>query len=393
MSRWAAIKLVIRREVVERIREKAFLYSTGISLLLIAGVAVLPALIGTDDGGYDVGFVGSASSEIQEAAADPTLSAVDVVVTAKEYDDRAAAEAGLEAGEIDAAVVNGEEIIGNEEVPPELQTFLQEVASRVRLLEALNEAGLSTAQIQEIVNPAPLEVTALDPPDEDQAEKSGLAYIGTIILFSQVFGYGYWVAMGVVEEKSSRVVEVILAKIRPAQLLAGKVIGIGLLGLMQLVLIVVVGLTLAVVTGSIELPSGTTGIIALVVVWFLLGYAFYSSAFAVSGALVSRVEELQSSTAPMSMIIFASFFVGVTATDNPDSTLATVASYLPPSAPLTMPQRAALGDVSSVEILLSMAITLAAAAALIPIAGRLYSGGILRMGGVVKLREAWRSAA
>jgi ABC-2 type transport system permease protein len=113
----------------------------------------------------------------------------------------------------------------------------------------------------------------------------------------------------------------------------------------------------------------------------------------VSGALVSRVEELQSSTAPMSMIIFASFFVGVTATDNPDSTLATVASYLPPSAPLTMPQRAALGDVSSVEILLSMAITLVAAAALIPIAGRLYSGGILRTGGVVKLREAWRSAA
>jgi ABC-2 type transport system permease protein len=393
MSRWAAIKLVIRREVVERIRERAFLYSTGVSLLLIAGVAVLPALIGTDDGGYDVGFVGSTSTEIQEAAADPTLSAVDVVVTAKEYDDRAAAEAGLEAGEIDAAVVNGEELIGNEEVPPELQTFLQEVASRVRLLEALNEAGLSTAQIQDIVNPAPLEVTALDPPDEDQAEKSGLAYIGAIILFSQVFGYGYWVAMGVVEEKSSRVVEVILAKIRPAQLLAGKVIGIGLLGLLQLVLIVVVGLTIAVVTGSIELPSGTTGIIALVVVWFLLGYAFYSSAFAVSGALVSRVEELQSSTAPMSMIIFASFFVGITATDNPDSTLATVASYLPPSAPLTMPQRAALGDVSSVEILLSMAITLVAAAALIPIAGRLYSGGILRTGGVVKLREAWRSAA
>jgi ABC-2 type transport system permease protein len=393
MSRWAAIKLVTRREIVERVREKAFLYSTAVSLLLIAGVAALPALIGDDDGGYDVGFVGAASSEIQEVAADPTLSAVDVVIRPKEFDDRAAAESALEAEEIDAAVVDGEELIGQEEVPPELQTYLQEVSSRLRLLEALNEAGLSPGQIQEALNPAPLQVSALDPPDEDQAEKSGLATIGSIILFLQVFGYGYWVSMGVVEEKSSRVVEIILAKIRPAQLLAGKVIGIGLLGLMQLILVVGVGLIIAVVTGSIELPSGTGEIIALILVWFLLGYAFYSSAFAVSGALVSRVEELQSSTAPMSILLFASYFIGISATNNPDSTLATVASYLPPSAPLAMPQRAVLGEASAVEVVLSMVITLAAAAALIPIAGRLYSGGILRMGGVVKLREAWRSAA
>ncbi|MDQ4028028.1 MAG: hypothetical protein M3214_08280, partial [Actinomycetota bacterium] len=97
MSRWNAIKLVMRREIVERIREKAFLYSTGVSLLLIAGAAALPAFIGDDDGGFDVGFVGAASSEIQQAAADPTLSAVDVVITPREYDDRAAAESALEA--------------------------------------------------------------------------------------------------------------------------------------------------------------------------------------------------------------------------------------------------------------------------------------------------------
>jgi ABC-2 type transport system permease protein len=393
MSRWNAIKLVMRREIVERIREKAFLYSTAISLLLIAGAAALPALIGDDDGGFDVGFVGAASSEIQQTAADPTLSAVDVVIRPREYDDRAAAESALEAEEIDAAVVDGDQLIGLQEVPAELQAYLQEVTSRLRLLETLNEAGVPPGQIQEALNPAPLEVSALDPPEEDQDEKSGLASIGSIILFLQVFGYGYWVSMGVVEEKSSRVVEILLAKIRPAQLLAGKVIGIGLLGLMQLILIVGVGLTIAVVTGSIELPSGTGEIIALVLVWFLLGYAFYSSLFAVSGALVSRVEELQSSTAPMSILLFASYFIGITATNNPDSTLATVASYLPPSAPLAMPQRAILGEASAIEVLLSMAITLAAAAALIPIAGRLYTGGILRMGGVVKLQEAWRSVA
>jgi ABC-2 type transport system permease protein len=393
MSRWNAIKLVMRREIVERIREKAFLYSTGVSLLLIAGAAALPAFIGDDDGGFDVGFVGPASSEIQQAAADPTLSAVDVVITPREYEDRAAAESALEAEEIDAAVVDGKRLIGQEEVSPELQAFLQEVSSRLRVLETLNQAGVPPGQIQEALNPAPLEVSALDPPEQDQDEKSGLASIGSLILFLQVFGYGYWVSMGVVEEKSSRVVEIILAKIRPAQLLAGKVIGIGLLGLLQLILIVGVGLTIAVVTGSIELPSGTGEIITLVLVWFLLGYAFYSSLFAVSGALVSRVEELQSSTAPMSILLFASYFIGITATNNPDSTLATVASYLPPSAPLAMPQRAIVGDASGVEVVLSMAITLAAAAALIPIAGRLYTGGILRMGGVVKLREAWRSSA
>ncbi len=189
-----------------------------------------------------------------------------------------------------------------------------------------------------------MRVSALDPPEEDKTERSGLASIGAVILLSQVFGYGYWLATGVVEEKSSRVVEILLAKVRPAQLLAGKVIEIGVLALIELVVLVAVGLTVAVVRGSIELPSGTAEIIALVVVWFLLGYAFYSSAFAVSGALVSLVEELQSSTAPMSMILFASFFVGIASTNNPDSTLATVASYLPTSAPLAMPQRAILGE-------------------------------------------------
>jgi energy-coupling factor transporter ATP-binding protein EcfA2 len=106
-----------------------------------------------------------------------------------------------------------------------------------------------------------------------------------------------------------------------------------------------------------------------------------------------RASRSCSSTAPMSILLFASYFIGITATNNPDSTLVTVASYLPPSAPLAMPQRAILGEASAVEVGLSMAITLAAAAALIPIAGRLYTGGILRMGGVVKLREAWRSVA
>jgi ABC-2 type transport system permease protein len=388
----AAIKLVIRREIVERVREKAFLYSTGFSLILIAGIAFLPALTG-DNNTFDVGFVGAASSDIREAISDPSLSGADVTVTPREFDDPAAADAALESGAIDAAVIDGKELVGNDEVPPELQTFLQEVTSRLRLLNTLSQAQVPPEEVKTALDPAPLQVSTLEPLDEDRAAKIGIASIGVVILFSQMFGYGYWVAAGVVEEKSSRVVELLLAKIRPAQLLAGKVIGIGVLGLVQLLLTVAVGLTVAVVSGSVDLPPGTLGIMGLVVAWFLLGYAFYACAFAVSGALASRAEELQSTTAPMSLLILAAFFIGITAASNPDSTLAKVASFLPPSAPLVMPQRAVVGDASSVEVVISMAITAGAAAALIPLAGRLYSGAILRTGGVVKLREAWRSAA
>jgi ABC-2 type transport system permease protein len=119
-----------------------------------------------------------------------------------------------------------------------------------------------------------------------------------MLLYGQIFGYGYWVASGVIEEKSSRVVEILLSTARAGDLLAGKIIGIGLLGFAQLTVTAIVVLGLALVTGVIDLPAGTLTAVLGVLFWFLIGYSLYSCVFAVSGALVSRMEELQNTTAP-----------------------------------------------------------------------------------------------
>jgi ABC-2 type transport system permease protein len=187
---------------------------------------------------------------------------------------------------------------------------------------------------------------------------------------------------------------VLLAAVRPVQLLAGKIIGIGLVGLIQLAIIGVLGLAVATWSGSITLPPDAWGTIGSVLLWFLLGYAFYSSLFAVAGAIVSRQEELQNTATPLNLLMLASFFVAFSTSlgAGADSTLAKVSTFLPPVAPLVMPVRIAGGDAAPWEIAASLAVMLVSIVAVVVLAARLYEGAILRTGARVKLGDAWRSA-
>jgi ABC-2 type transport system permease protein len=213
-----------------------------------------------------------------------------------------------------------------------------------------------------------------------------------LIMYGQLFGYGVWVATGVIEEKSSRVVESLLSAIRARQLMAGKILGIGALGLLQLLLIAAFAVTLANVTGAIDLPADSLSAAAITLGWFVLGFAFYASTFAVAGALVSRMEELQNAIVPINLLVFASFFLSISAVQDPDSTMAIVASLLPISSALAMPVRMVLGAATAWQIALSLAIIIGCTALLIPLAGRVYAGAILRTGSKVRIRDAWRAA-
>jgi ABC-2 type transport system permease protein len=124
----------------------------------------------------------------------------------------------------------------------------------------------------------------------------------------------------------------------------------------------------------------------------VVGYAFYGAAFACAASLVSRQEDLQSVLTPLQMLLLVGFFLSFGVTADPDGTLARVASFVPPIAPMVMPSRIALGEASAVEIIGAFVVTLAAAALLIPLAARIYSGAILRTGAAVKLRQAWNRA-
>jgi ABC-2 type transport system permease protein len=195
-----------------------------------------------------------------------------------------------------------------------------------------------------------------------------------------------------VEEKASRVVEVLLATVQPRAILAGKILGIGALGLLQLALTAVVGLAAASASGAIELDAGDLGTLAVVLVWFLLGYLLWSSLYAMGGVMVSRQEDLQSSTTVLTILLVIGYLLAFPAIDDPDGTLAVVASLFPLFAPIVMPLRVALDAASAVEIAASLVLLVGSIALLVPLGARLYERSVLRMGKPMKLRDAWRAA-
>ena len=198
------------------------------------------------------------------------------------------------------------------------------------------------------------------------------------------------VAAGVNEEKSSRVVELLLSAMSPRRLLTGKVVGIGLVGLLQVALLAVAAGATALVVGT-DLPSGSTGTAAAYVVWFALAYALYCTLFAAAGSLTSRAEESQQAATPVYILLAIGYLAAFSAFQSPNGTLVTVLSFIPFSAPMVMPARAAIGSVSWIAIAISMLLTVAATVVTIRIAGRIYAGALLRFGPRVKLLDAFRA--
>ena len=226
-----------------------------------------------------------------------------------------------------------------EEEPDQTLVGIVETARReVQQAAALKRAGLSDTEVRQALNPPALKVTTVEPVDPEADRKGTFAFIAVLALYAQLLTFGYLLASGVVEEKASRVVEVLLATIRPRDLLAGKIIGLGVLGFGQTLIIAAAGLAAATATGALEVDSDIVVAAALAVGWFVLGYAFYAGLFACAGALVPRQEELQSSMTPLTMMILFSFFVSFAVLDNPDGTLARVTSFIPFSAPMIMPR-------------------------------------------------------
>jgi ABC-2 type transport system permease protein len=378
MSGRSAIALVARREISERIFEKSFILSTVITLVVIAAVAVLPSALGF--GGRD---------EYSVAVADPAMQLVaDAAVREAGAFD---AEVQIVGGDADVTLTDGG-IRAQEKPDDKLVNLIGAANARVSSVQALREAGLDAEQAQRALSPPPLGVTTVEPVDDAAEDRGGFAFVAVLLLYGQLISMGYFVAMGVVEEKSTRVVELILSTLRPRHLLSGKIIGLGLLGLGQLLLVAAVGLGAAAAAGALEVDGDVLVAAALALAWFVVGYAFYAAAFGCAAALVSRQEDLQSVISPLTIVLMIGFFVSFAVLDDPDGTLAKVVSFIPPFAPMTMPPRIALGEASALEVAGALAVTLGATALLIPLAARIYSGGVMRTGAALKLRDAWRAA-
>jgi len=370
-----AVRLVARRELTERVRERSFLVGTCVSIAIIALVVVLPPLLGFGETTtYEVATTDRAAAAMVRTA-ERGADAFDVKLNARPM-SVAEAEKALRAGDVDA-VLGGDALRGKEELDDELVGVLQTAAQ-------IREAGAGGGP--------PLRVSTIEPVDERRDALGGVAFFTILILYGQLLTYGFWVASGVVEEKASRVVEILLSTIRPRELLAGKVIGLGLLGLGQLLIVAAFGLAVAAASGAVDVDGDLLLAVGLSLLWFVLGYAFFACAFACAGALVPRLEELQASTMPLTLTIMVSLFVAFAVNSEPDGTLAHVTAWIPFTAPMTLPPRILVGAAPWYEVLGGALVTIAAAAALIPLAARIYSGAVLRTGTTVKLRDAWRAS-
>jgi ABC-2 type transport system permease protein len=203
--------------------------------------------------------------------------------------------------------------------------------------------------------------------------------------------YGTMVAQGVVEEKSSRVVEILLSTVRPWQLLIGKVVGLGLVGLIQFAIVSVTGLLLAVVTDVLTISGVATSTLIWGLVWYLLGYFLYATVFAAVGSLVSRQEDIQAVLAPVTLVLVAAFVLGFSVlTQDASSTASTVLSLLPPFSPILMPGRIALGAAPAWQLAMAVVLTMAAIAVCTWLGAKVYRNAVLRMGTRVRLRDALR---
>jgi ABC-2 type transport system permease protein len=390
-----AWRLVAARDFMVRLRDKGFYISTAITLIVLSVFILILAYGGGSTPSFDLAISGTDPDRIDTLAAEIRSTAdrrgVEVAITS--YDDEPSAEAAVLEGRVDATLRTTGVLTGDVSVPTQLTEIVQDAAVRVRLTDALAEGGATPMAIDALLSQPSIEVRTLEPQDPNRDENAGIAFIAVLLAYGQLFGYGVWVATGVIEEKASRVVEILLSTIRPRQLLAGKIAGIGLLGIVQLACIAMFAIVLSSVTGALELPGTAVGIALVVLAWFVMGFAFYAGLFAVSGSLVSRMEELQNALVPINLIIFVSFFISIGALENPDATLSVVASVLPFSSALAMPVRIAVGSATTAQIALSIALLLAGTAALVPLSARLYAGAVLKTGSRVKLRDAWRSAA
>ena len=348
--------LVAEREIRMRLRSKAFLISTGVLMLLVLASVVAGGIASANPSLTKVAAVGSAVAIAEDTGAFE-ITAVDTVAEATEL---------VRSENVDAAVVpdgdagsaTGLTVIGFDGAPTDVI------------------AALSVAPNVEILEPA--------------AQNPGLVYLVALgfglLFFMSALTFGSTIAQSVVEEKQTRVVEILLATVPARVLLAGKIVGNSILAFGQIVLIVLLAGIGLLATGQDILLADVGPSLVWFAIFFAGGFVLLAALFSAAAALVSRQEDVGSATSPVTTLVMIPYFMVIFFNDNP--LVLAIMSYIPFSAPVGMPMRVFLGTAQWWEPLLSLAILIAFTVVTVLFGSRVYSNGLLRMGSRVKLSEA-----
>ncbi len=389
------VGLVAHREITTRLRSKAFLIATVASVVILVALSVILKLVSGSPSTLQVGVTPSTASLGPQLVA--SASAVGAHVQTQTVTSDTAGRDAVRDGKLDGMLVgDGQrvEVVVKTDIDPNMRSALQVLAGRVALNQQISALGGDPTHVSAAVSGATVSVQSLVPPSPKHNQQIVLGIVAGILIYLALMLSGQAVAQGVVEEKSSRVVELLLATVRPWQLMAGKVVGIGVVGLIQVAVIGVAGVVAGFATGSLSIrASAAASTIIWLVVWFLLGFVAYALAFAAVAALVSRQEDVASVVTPVLMFLIIGYVLGVSILPAaPDSPLIKVMSLIPLFAPTLMPMRIAMGGVPVWQMIVSVGGIAVLIPLLVWLSGRIYRNAVVRGGARVRLSDAWRPA-
>jgi ABC-2 type transport system permease protein len=384
--------VVARREILVRLRSRVFAIGTIVMVVLVAGGILAAAYLqaGSTSQPAAVGVAFSGGSRALEPSFRSVAAALGQTVTVTDLPDPGTGRAQVRAGSLDMAVsgsATAPTAVAAASLPSMVEIALDAAVQDARLAAA----GLPPAAITSVMAGVPVarvQPAGSSSPVVDQGVFAGL--IVAILLFISIEMYGIQVAQGVVEEKATRIIEILLATVRPAELLAGKILGIGLVGLLQLGIVAAAALIAGGFTHAVSIPALGIPEVAGYLAWFLLGFVLYAAAFAAVAALVSRQEEIQGATAPITILLVGSYVLMFFALPDPTSPWVTLLSFVPPAAPIFMSMRIAEVGAVPWQVGLAMMLTAATIVGMVWLAGRIYANSAMRTGKRVPVLEAFR---
>ena len=430
MFDWGRIRLIAKRELMTRFRQRTYRVTLVIQVIVAALAALAPIGIGwfsgdEVSGGSSVLVVDEADAGLADRLRATLATGSDLLSAIEVRDDASSADSARQAvdnGDVDYAVIVTGDAGGDlayELVTKDGSTATPDGQRLVAAITAFSvehlaeQRGLGREEAQRLVSAPEIRVQDVSGEagsgiEEIVASSSGpeygIAYIGSILIYMAIILYGTWVANGVAEEKGSRIMEIMVNAATPRDLMLGKVLGIMLAGLAQLVPMLLVAGTLFSLQPRIakavgvELPAGldidfaalSFTIIAAFIPYFLFGFLLYGGLYAGIGSMVSRQEEVNQAVAPMMTLVVLSFFGAVIALSIPDSLLAKVLFIVPISSPFVALPRIVLGSPSAAEIALSFGLLVVAAIGAMWLASRFYRVGVLMYGQRPGLKSMWK---
>ena len=432
---------VARREYLFRVRGRTFVITTMLLAIAVAAVTLLPTLLGAIGVGEPaeiavyvdaedlpddpvaaiqvalatgIDFSGG-SPEAEDPDAEPAEPAEPTAVVTRTEDPEAAAQA-VRDEELDGLLTitrndDGDlafEYLTDASPTDQTRIVVTQVATALTIADRLETAGVAEEDQAALFAPPDFTATAADPDDPRDEEDFGgailLTYVVVILTFMAILTYGNWVAQSVAEEKSNRVMELLITAATPRQLLTGKVLGTSAAGLTQYLVIILAVILGFVINGPISnmlgvsgalpftLPSLEPAWIAAFTAFFLLGFVLYATLYAAAGSLVSRVDDVQQAVGPLIYLAMAGYFVSFFAMNVPDAAWVQLASLVPFFSPYLMPARMLQTSVESWEVLLALALLAITLAGALWVASRIYSAGVLMYGQRVGVRTIWRAS-